>query len=170
MCPSTFIPFFFSLATLSSFYLSFFFLMIRRPPRSTLFPYTTLFRSGTRQIDARDRLLIPGLINAHTHSHGALARGIVPDAIPLEILLGYAGAVNGNRTLEDKHLSAQLSAIELVRKGCTACFDMFTEFPAPTGEGVRAVARAYRQVGVRAVVAPMMADLTLWQALPGVLA
>src|SRR5262249_61040300 len=25
---------------------SFFFLMIRRPPRSTLFPYTTLFRSG----------------------------------------------------------------------------------------------------------------------------
>src|SRR2546425_12552383 len=28
-----------------SFYLFFFFLMIRRPPRSTLFPYTTLFRS-----------------------------------------------------------------------------------------------------------------------------
>src|SRR5437764_3419548 len=26
---------------------TFFFLMIRRPPRSTLFPYTTLFRSGT---------------------------------------------------------------------------------------------------------------------------
>src|SRR5205807_10223526 len=28
--------------------LFFFFLMIRRPPRSTLFPYTTLFRSGSR--------------------------------------------------------------------------------------------------------------------------
>ena len=28
---------------------SFFFLMIRRPPRSTLFPYTTLFRSGQEQ-------------------------------------------------------------------------------------------------------------------------
>src|SRR2546422_11601583 len=27
----------------------FFFLMIRRPPRSTLFPYTTLFRSGPRR-------------------------------------------------------------------------------------------------------------------------
>src|SRR5262245_65794426 len=26
-----------------------FFLMIRRPPRSTLFPYTTLFRSGTQR-------------------------------------------------------------------------------------------------------------------------
>src|SRR3712207_7429993 len=28
---------------------TFFFLMIRRPPRSTLFPYTTLFRSYSRQ-------------------------------------------------------------------------------------------------------------------------
>src|SRR3989442_5515515 len=28
----------------------FFFLMIRRPPRSTLFPYTTLFRSGNAQL------------------------------------------------------------------------------------------------------------------------
>src|SRR5256885_10584538 len=29
----------------------FFFLMIRRPPRSTLFPYTTLFRSAERSLD-----------------------------------------------------------------------------------------------------------------------
>src|SRR5262247_4573910 len=32
-------------STNSSFFVFFFFLMIRRPPRSTLFPYTTLFRS-----------------------------------------------------------------------------------------------------------------------------
>src|SRR3712207_7843559 len=31
----------------------FFFLMIRRPPRSTLFPYTTLFRSGLGQSMSR---------------------------------------------------------------------------------------------------------------------
>src|SRR2546425_12255843 len=48
------------------YYLFFFFLMIRRPPRSTLFPYTTLFRSrgatsparrpfDPRKIDERDR-------------------------------------------------------------------------------------------------------------------
>src|SRR5256885_17219576 len=29
-------------------FIFFFFLMIRRPPRSTLFPYTTLFRSGVQ--------------------------------------------------------------------------------------------------------------------------
>src|SRR5215510_16143643 len=36
----------FALLTFLSFFFLFFFLMIRRPPRSTLFPYTTLFRSG----------------------------------------------------------------------------------------------------------------------------
>src|SRR6267143_1620279 len=36
----------------------FFFLMIRRPPRSTLFPYTTLFRSGPRGGLVRDRKVI----------------------------------------------------------------------------------------------------------------
>src|SRR5438128_10185348 len=37
----------------SFFYYFFFFLMIRRPPRSTLFPYTTLFRSFLRHIVMR---------------------------------------------------------------------------------------------------------------------
>src|SRR2546430_13340674 len=36
----------------SPVYLLFFFLMIRRPPRSTLFPYTTLFRSSNRSTRA----------------------------------------------------------------------------------------------------------------------
>src|SRR5690349_22229387 len=37
-----------SLPVLHPFVIFFFFLMIRRPPRSTLFPYTTLFRSTAR--------------------------------------------------------------------------------------------------------------------------
>src|SRR6266536_5712597 len=37
------------------FFLFFFFLMIRRPPRSTLFPYTTLFRSCWRASPASAR-------------------------------------------------------------------------------------------------------------------
>src|SRR2546422_10468368 len=37
--------FFFCISSLHSCVFFFFFLMIRRPPRSTLFPYTTLFRS-----------------------------------------------------------------------------------------------------------------------------
>src|SRR3989442_2751712 len=37
----------------------FFFLMIRRPPRSTLFPYTTLFRSGYLRSDLLPELPLP---------------------------------------------------------------------------------------------------------------
>src|SRR5260370_20752236 len=46
----------------SDFHLLFFFLMIRRPPRSTLFPYTTLFRSlarGARLLALTDSQLSP---------------------------------------------------------------------------------------------------------------
>src|SRR6266853_5213097 len=35
-------------------FISFFFLMIRRPPRSTLFPYTTLFRPARRAVPFGD--------------------------------------------------------------------------------------------------------------------
>src|SRR3712207_9510302 len=52
------------------FFVVFFFLMIRRPPRSTLFPYTTLFRSR------RDRR---GRCNA---GRGA-RRGLGGPAVPL---------------------------------------------------------------------------------------
>src|SRR2546430_7504773 len=41
------------IAFVSFRYFFFFFLMIRRPPRSTLFPYTTLFRSAANAAAAR---------------------------------------------------------------------------------------------------------------------
>jgi len=149
--------------------------MIRRPPRSTLFPYTTLFRSpglaapdGTQVIDAAQRLLLPGLVNAHMHAHGPLGRG-AGDRWNLELLLNAAPAINGRRTVEHKYLSAALGAVEMITKGCTACYDLAVEFPAPTPEGVAAVAQAYADVGIRAVVAPMIADRTFYEAMPGLL-
>src|SRR3712207_8869955 len=48
----------------------FFFLMIRRPPRSTLFPYTTLFRSRPRQaVDPRRALCPPVVLRAVLPNH-----------------------------------------------------------------------------------------------------
>ena len=108
-------------------------------------------------------------MNAHTHSHGALGKGLVPDRVPLEVFLSGAGAINGHRGLEDKRLSATLSAVELVRKGCTAAFDLFVEVPGPSRDGLDAVAEAYASVGIRAVIAPMIADQTLCEALPGLI-
>src|SRR2546429_6546807 len=45
----------------------FFFLMIRRPPRSTLFPYTTLFRSGPRPARSLGRPAAQGRADLRRH-------------------------------------------------------------------------------------------------------
>src|SRR5947208_11253047 len=51
--------------SLSLFSLFFFFLLIRRPPRSTLFPYTTLFRSAVHRVPHD----VPGPALAGRHGH-----------------------------------------------------------------------------------------------------
>ena len=120
-------------------------------------------------VDAKDRLLIPGLVNAHTHGHGSLGKGL-GDKWSLELLLNANPWVSGGFTLEDKYISALLNAAEMVLKGCTSAYDVYFEFPRPTLEGLSAAGRAYSEVGVRVVLAPMMADTTLYDAIPGLLA
>jgi 5-methylthioadenosine/S-adenosylhomocysteine deaminase len=121
-----------------------------------------------QRIDASGRLIIPGLINAHTHGHGGLAKGM-GDRWSLELVLNAAPWTNGARTGEDRYLSTLLTAIEMVRKGCTACYDLFAMMPVPSVEALDDAARAYSDVGMRAVIAPMIADRTFYQAIPGLL-
>lgn len=123
---------------------------------------------GVEVHDATDRLLMPGMINAHTHGHGSLGRGL-GDRWSLELLLNAGPWLSGGRVLEDKYLSALLNAAELLKKGCTACYDLYTELPLPSPEGMDAVGRAYSDAGMRAVIAPMMADATFFQAIPGLM-
>jgi guanine deaminase len=123
---------------------------------------------GSRVLDATGRLLHPGLINGHTHSHGNLAKGMV-DRATLELLLTAGSWMNGHRTLEDKYLSSLIGAAEMVLKGCTAAYDLAVEFPMPSPEGLAAIGQAYADVGMRAVLAPMVADMSFFQAIPGLL-
>src|SRR5258705_14001042 len=64
--------------------ISFFFLMIRRPPRSTLFPYTTLFRSRLHGSD--------GILGPPHH-----VRHLVP---PAELRLPHTGRSRHRRVPE----------------------------------------------------------------------
>jgi guanine deaminase len=119
-------------------------------------------------IDARGKLLHPGLVNAHMHGHGNLGKGM-GDRWTLELLLTAGPWINGHRSTEDKYLTTLIGAAEMVLKGCTACYDLTVEFPAPSVEGLEAAGRAYRDVGMRAVLAPMVADVTLFDAIPGLM-
>src|ERR1043165_10046288 len=63
----------------------FFFLMIRRPPRSTLFPYTTLFRSQLTQLLDRGRStpgqIAPEVQRSEEHTSELQSRGLISYAV-----------------------------------------------------------------------------------------
>ena len=122
--------------------------------------------SSARQHDARDRLIIPGLVNSHTHGHANLMKGVA-EAWTLEASLTNGPWLAGTRDPETIYLSTLLGAIDMLSKGCTACFDLVYEFPRPTKAGFAAAAQAYADAGMRAVLAPMVADQSLFQSIPG---
>jgi cytosine/adenosine deaminase-related metal-dependent hydrolase len=126
----------------------------------------TLAAAATSRHDARDRLIVPGLVNAHTHGHANLVKGVA-DAWTLEASLTNGPWLAGTRDPEAIYLSTLLGAIDMLSKGCTACFDLVYEFPRPTKEGFAAAAKAYADAGMRAVLAPMIADQSLFQSIPG---
>ena len=75
----------------------------------------TVRNANAEVIDASRHLIMPGLINAHTHSHGGLSKG-VGDLWELDLLLNAAPWIGGSRSHEDKHLSALINAVEHVER------------------------------------------------------
>src|SRR5438105_14558783 len=75
----------------------FFFLMIRRPPRSTLFPYTTLFRSMTEVVHGRALAQELGV----AHDREVRARAV-------------ACALEGRQHRSEEHTSELQSRVDLV--------------------------------------------------------
>jgi guanine deaminase len=124
--------------------------------------------AGVPALSAVDRVVIPGLVNAHTHGHNNLMKGVA-DNWTLEELRNHAPALYAHRTPEEQYLSAAIGAIEMLKTGCTAAYDQFAAIPLPTEAGIEAVVRAYDDVGMRAVVAPSIADETFYKAVPGLL-
>jgi guanine deaminase len=123
---------------------------------------------GTQEIDATGRLVLPGLINTHTHAHTGLTRGRARNWT-LEDLLNHGAALNGGRTPEEHYLSAAILAVEMVKTGCTAAYDLAIYFPAPTEEAFAATVQAYTDVGMRVILAPAMADVVFYRTVPGLL-
>lgn len=119
-------------------------------------------------IDASMRLLHPGLINAHTHGMGNLSKAGA-DRWTLELLWVGAPGMMANQSLEYKYLNTYIGAVEMVMKGCTAAYDLTFGYPTASVEEIAAVGQAYADAGMRAIVAPMLADLSFYQAIPGLL-
>src|SRR5438477_4457320 len=108
-------------------------------------------------IDASDKLVIPGLINAHYHSHDTLCRGLFEE-LPLEFWLLYTLPMGANRSKEELRARTLVGALESIRCGITCVQDMLGLIPLDD-ESTDVVIDAYREIGLRVVFSPMVWDI-----------
>ncbi len=99
-----------------------------------------------REIDCQGNLLMPGFKNAHTHSGMSVLRSLADD-LPLNDWLTQAiFPVEAKMTDEDIYYMSQLSALEYLTSGITACFDMYLT-PESVAQGMDDMGFRCCQVG-----------------------
>ena len=100
--------------------------------------------SADKVIDGTDRLVIPGLINAHTHSYMALLRNVADDLPFEDWLFGHIEPIEDKLTPEDAYWGACLAILEMMKSGTTCFSDMQMH--------IHQTSRAVSQSGMRAVI------------------
>src|SRR5256884_6697894 len=93
--------------------------MIRRPPRSTLFPYTTLFRSRLTGVGEFDRVTGGGLVPGSALLLGG-DPGVGKSTLVLQVLAAYARSEEHTSELQSRlHIVCRL-LLEKKKKDCQA--------------------------------------------------
>jgi 5-methylthioadenosine/S-adenosylhomocysteine deaminase len=107
------------------------------------------WRAG-RRLDARGGLILPGLINTHTHAAMSLFRGLADDMPLMSWLNDHIFPAEAKLTDAMVGIGTRLACAEMIRSGTTCFCDMYL-FEA-------AVAEAARECGMRAVVGEVLFD------------
>ncbi len=105
------------------------------------------------QIDASGKVVMPGLINTHTHVAMALLRGISDDVPLMEWLEQHIWPIEGKMGYQEVYDGARLGILEMLMGGTTTFVDMY-----PYEE---AIAEAAESAGIRAVVSPCPMDFRM---------
>lgn len=100
--------------------------------------------STEKVIDGKDRLAIPGLINAHTHSYMALLRNVADDLPFEDWLFGHIEPIEDRLEPEDAYWGACLAILEMMRSGTTCFSDMQMH--------IHQTSKAVSESGMRAVI------------------
>lgn len=95
-------------------------------------------------IDGTDKLVIPGLINCHTHSYMSFMRNVADDLSFMDWLFGTIDPIEQQMTDEDTYWGANLAIIEMMKSGTTCFNDMQMNIHQTT--------RAVKESGMRAVI------------------
>ncbi len=78
------------------------------------------------RIDARDQIILPGLINSHTHAPMVLYRGLADDLALMDWLTRYIfPAESGTVSADFVRVGTRLAALEMIESGTTTFVDMY---------------------------------------------
>lgn len=113
-----------------------------------------------RFLDARGGLIMPGLVNLHHHFYSALARGLDPGA-PMtnftEVLDRLWWRLDRALDADTVQVSAELSAADCIRWGCTTVFDHHAS-PSCIAGSLNVIANTLEQAGLSAVLCYEVTD------------
>lgn len=104
-------------------------------------------------IDAKGKLIMPGLINTHMHIYSAFARGMnlgtPPNKELLDILENLWWRLDKGLTLEDTKYSAYTTLLDCIKTGCTTVFDHHAS-PMHVTDSLFTIAGVSKELGIRA--------------------
>lgn len=95
-------------------------------------------------IDGKNRLLIPGLVNSHTHAYMTMFRSCADDLSFSDWLFGHISPLEDKMTAEDCYWATLLAYAEMISTGTTSSLDMYVF--------IDTAVRAAEEAGVRAVL------------------
>lgn len=113
---------------------------------------------GDRLVDLSRRLLVPGLVNGHQHSHEHFQRGRTEN-LPLELWMHLVRTrIPVPLTPRQVYLRTLIGAIESLRTGCTTLVDDLALGGAIDDERIAASLQAYADIGIRSLTGFAMMD------------
>jgi 5-methylthioadenosine/S-adenosylhomocysteine deaminase len=89
--------------------------------------------AATQRIDARGQVVLPGLVNCHTHAPMVALRGLAEDLPTQEWFNDVVWPVEANLTDRDVELGARLACAEMIRGGVTCFADHYFAMDAVAG-------------------------------------
>jgi 5-methylthioadenosine/S-adenosylhomocysteine deaminase len=120
-------------------------------------PPAELAAGATRTLDATHKVVLPGMVNGHTHLSQTFVRGLADDKLLLDWLRGVIWPIQAAMTPEDVRLASLLGLVENLRCGVTSVVQHHKITTSPAH--VDAAAQAASQVGVRMLLARGWVDL-----------
>lgn len=125
-----------------------------------VFPHGKKTFEGDKTLDAENKWLMPGLVNAHTHAYSALVRGFGKAAPALDFqqqLENLWWKVDKSLNLEDCYYSGMVLALDSIRHGTTTVIDHHASPKAVKGS-LNQLAKAFKQTGLRSCLCYELSD------------